>query len=265
MYVAQNLETAVASTDAANDWLRNQLDKLRTDLQSGEEGLQKFKKDNDILSVAFDDQSNMLREEMSQVNTALTQARAKLQEASARTAVLSSAGEDDPTTIASSELLKSVLLDSLRRDFEQAKRDKAALLGSGKGEEHPDVAAASQRVETTRAAILKEITNIKRAVGRDLTVLQREAGGLQGMFDQAREKAHNLNILEIEYNRLRRARDNTEKMYALVLERTKESDLTRMLRVNNIHIIDPPMLPRGAVEPRLTINLAAALFAATAP
>jgi capsular exopolysaccharide synthesis family protein len=260
VYVDQNLETALDSTTSASDWLRSQLDKLKTDLESSERELHKYKKENDILSVAYDDQSNMLREEMKDISTELTRVRALLQEATARSSVLSTVPEDDPTSIASSELHKSALLNSLRQEYETAKRRRDSLISSGKGTNHPQVAAASKQVEVAKTAVLKEIKNIKRSVGRDVAVLQRQAGGLAGMLDKARQRAHELNLLEIEYNKLRRAKENTEKLYSLVLERTKESDLTRMLRVNNIRVIDRPLLPRGPIHPRIPLNIAVGLF-----
>lgn len=254
-YVAQNLETALDSTTSASDWLRTQLDKLKTDLESSELELHRYKKDKDILSVAFDDQSNMLSEEIKNVNQELTHAKAQLQEATARSAELDAVPEDDPSRISSTELLKSSLLAALRQDFERAKRQREGLLGQGKGENHPDVQAATKEVEQAKKAVVNEIRNIKTAVRKDVAVLQRQAGGLGGMLTESRQKAHELNLLEIEYNRLKRSKENTEKLYALVLERTKESDLARMMRVNNIRIIDRPLLPRGHVYPRVPLNV----------
>jgi polysaccharide biosynthesis transport protein len=260
-YVAQNLATALDATNTASDWLRTQLDKLKTDLESSELELHRYKKDKDILSVQFDDQSNMLREEMKSINEELTHARALLQEATARSTELNAASEDDPGKITSSELLKSSLLTALRQDYERAKRQRDGLLGSGKGENHPEVAAANREVETAKAAILKEIRNIKTAVHRDAGVLQRQVGGLAGMMEGAKGRAHELNLLEIEYNRLKRNKENTEKLYSLVLERTKESDLARMMRVNNIRVIDRPLLPRAPVSPRVPLNLGVGMVA----
>jgi polysaccharide biosynthesis transport protein len=259
-YTKQNLDNALASTSTATDWLHSQLDTLKGDLESAELDLHKYKKSNNILSVAFDDKSNMLRTEMSEISTELTRVRASLVEAQARSAVLSTVDESDPTNIASSELLRSGLLASLREEYERAKRDRAALMGAGRGANHPEVAAATQRVEAAKAAVLKEIGNIKRAVGRDVAVLQRQAGGLSAMFDTAKNQAHDLNLLEIEYNRLRRSKENTEKLYSLLLERTKEGDLTQMLRVNNISVVDEPLVPSYPVSPNVPMNLAFGVF-----
>ncbi len=259
-YVAQNLENALTSTSSATEWLRAQLDTLKKDLNTREVALHKYKKDHDILSLAFDAKSSMLAEQMTQINAELTRVRASLQEASARRSVLAKAPGNDATLIQARELLNSPLMNALRTEYERAVSDRDALLGANKGENHPEVAAVNRRVKVAERAILKEIKNIKRSVGRDVAVLGRQAGGLKSMLKRAKKQAHELNLLEIEYNRLRRSKDNTEKLYSLVLERTKEADLTQMLRINNVSIVDRPLVPRTAVSPRVPVNLAAGVF-----
>jgi capsular exopolysaccharide synthesis family protein len=255
-YVAQNLDEAAASTTSAADWLRGQLDKLKVDLESNEMALHDFKKGKNILSVAIDDQSNMLREEMKQINEALTTVRTRREEVSARVVELQKVRADSPTELPATELLQSPLLMQLRERYSEALRDRQSLLGSGKGMKHPEVEAAEQRVEATKAALLAEVRNVQGALSRDLSVLKRQESGLSGLFEHAKSQALELNLMEIEYNRLQRSKDNTEKLYSLVLERTKESDLTRMLRVNNIQVVDRPLLPRAPVRPRVLVNIA---------
>lgn len=255
-YVEQNLENAVTSTSSATDWLRGQLDTLKKDLESSEMELHQYKKMNDILSVAFDDKSNMLAEEMKHINAELTRVRALQKEAIARRTVLSSVPANDPTLIQANELLRSPLMNTLRSDYESAVRERDALLGSRKGKNHPAVAAAQGRVDAAEKAILKEIQNIQQAANREVAVLSGQAGGLKGMLEEARKQAHELNLLEIEFNRLKRSKENTDKLYSLVLQRTKEADLTQMLRINNVSVVDRPLVPAAAVSPVVPLNMA---------
>src|SRR5678816_2177974 len=99
-------------------------------------------------------------------------------------------------------------------------------LKGGKGKNHPDVKSADAKIDVTRQALLAEVRNIQGALDGDLAVLKKQEAGLSGLNEGAKREAFDLNLLEIEYNRLRRAKDNNEKLYSLVLERTKESDLT---------------------------------------
>ncbi|HEY3493453.1 MAG TPA: Wzz/FepE/Etk N-terminal domain-containing protein, partial [Polyangiaceae bacterium] len=76
VYVDQNLDSSLDSATKTADWLDTQLDKLKTDLESQEMELHDFKKRNNLLSVSFDDQSNMLRNQILQLNSKLTELKA---------------------------------------------------------------------------------------------------------------------------------------------------------------------------------------------
>ncbi len=255
LYVEQNLDDALASTSSAVEWLRGQLDKLKGDLESSELALHQYKLSNNILSVAFDDQSNMLREEVKQLNEALTTVRTKREELVARRNELLKVTPDDPSSLPARELLQSTLLQNLRQRYEEAVQKRESLIGEGKGAGHPDVAAIDAGLKKTRDALLAEVRNIEGAVERDLAAINEEEQGLAKLFANSQKRGLDLNLLEIEYNRLRRTKNNTEKLYELVLERTKETDLTRVLRVNNIHVIDAPLLPRAPVRPKVTLQI----------
>ncbi len=254
-YVRQNIETAVEATVSANGWLNEQMNKLKGDLETSEMALHDYKKNNNLLSAAFDDRSNMLREQMGQLNQLLTAVRAKGKEAQARRDQVAKIKLDDPSEMPAFELLQSPLLQQLRGQYNEAKRQKEALLGGGKGPEYDEVKATDRRIAEARRGILAEVKNIQGALDRDLASVRQQEGGLAGLFEQSKKEALELNLLEIEYNRLRRSKENNEKLYSLLLERTKESDLARMLNVNNVRVLDRPRMPRGPVRPNVPLNI----------
>src|SRR5690606_19551614 len=94
---------------------------------------------------------------------------------------------------------------------------------------------------------------------RELVALNQEIAGLSTLYSAAEKRALDLNLMEIEFNRLLRAKENNEKLFSLVIERSKEADLTRMLRFNNIRVLDEPVVPREPVMPNVPLNVAAGL------
>lgn len=259
-YVRQNIETAVEATVQANGWLTEQMNKLKVDLESSEMALHDYKKNNNLLSAAFDDRSNMLREQMAQLNQMLTAARAKSKEVQARRDQVAKIKLDDPSELPAFELLQSTLLQQLRFQYLEAKRQKEALLRAGKGPNYDEVKATEARIEEARRGILAEVRNIQGALDRELAGIRQQEGGLAGLFEQSKKEALELNLLEIEYNRLRRSKENNEKLYSLLMERTKESDLARMLNVNNVRVLDRPRIPRGPVRPNVPLNIGAGIL-----
>lgn len=255
-YVQNNIDDAMTSSATATDWLKAQLGKLKDELEKNEMALHDYKKEHQILSVSIDDQSNMVRGEMQQLSDALTRVRTSEEQVASRKAQLDKIDANNPTDIPASELLDNAVLQQLREQYVGAEADREGLVASGLGTNHPDVKAADAKLETSRRALGAEIRNVQGSVSRDLNALRREASGLSRLFEEAKKRGLDLNLLEIQYNRLRRNKENTEKLYSLVLERAGEGDLTRMMRFNNISVVDPALVPDKPVRPRVPLNIA---------
>ncbi len=259
-YIEQNLGIAVNSSSDAVVWLSGQLDHVKQDLERNENALYEFKQKNDLPSTSINEASNMLRLEMQELDTSLTHTRTKKQEAAARFTELTNVSPDDPDQLPASELLASPFLQSVRTQYQDALRERASLVGEGKGDDHPLVKKANERVATAKTALLSEVRNIQGAVERDLAIVTRQEAGEAGLFEAVRRRAVDLNMKEIEYHRLDRARDQNEKLYDLLRERLKESDLARMMKVNNVRIVDSAAEPKGPIRPNVSVNVGMGLF-----
>jgi succinoglycan biosynthesis transport protein ExoP len=253
-YIDQNLQTALTATSDAVVWLGGQLDHIKQDLSHDEDALHEFKQDNDLPSTSINEASNMLRVEMQEFDTALTQTRTKKAQIGARAAELAKVSADDPSVLPASELLASAYLQTLRGQYQAASSERGALLASGKGDNHPLVKQAEDREMQARAALLAEVRNIRGAVERDLAIVTREEQSESALFEATRKRAVDLSMKEIEYHRLDRTRDENEKLYSLLLERMKGADLARMMRVNNVRVVDPAVESAVPVRPSLPLN-----------
>jgi capsular exopolysaccharide synthesis family protein len=206
--------------------------------------------------VSLDEQSNMLRAEMAQLNERLTTVRTQIQTLQARNSELQQVVVEDPANVPASELLQNPTLQGLRTRYLAAATERGRLMALGKGAEHPTVRAVDAELKTAKEALLGEVHNLQEAVARDLKIAKKEAEGLSGLFKQAEQRGMDLGLLEIEYRRLQRDKGNTERLYTIVMERNKDGDVTKLMRFNNLHIIDKPSTPRSPVRPNLGTNLA---------
>ncbi len=260
VYVDRNLEVALDSTNSAADWLRGQVDKLKQELEGSENALHDYKTENRILSVSLADQSNMLTQEMHQLSTALTAVRVRKTQVAAQAEELAKIGVGDQIDLSNYQLLRDATLQSLRAALVLAQGDHDSVIGAGKAEMHPLVASSAARVAVARAALQREVDNVRQAAQRELSMVGSEEASLAALLEQAHSRAQELGRLEIEYRRLERGKTQTEKVYSLVIERSKESDLTRMLRFNNIQTIDPPLVAKVPVSPRVPVNMVIGLL-----
>jgi capsular exopolysaccharide synthesis family protein len=255
-YVEQNLDTSMDATNKTVEWLDVQLRRLKTDLESQEMNLHDFKLKYNLLSVSYDDQSNMVRAEIQQLNSNLTELKAKKEAVSARLAVIKDIDPRDPGEIPASELVANEALGMLRGSYVTARRDLVMLRAGGKDDNHPEVQKLNAQVESARQAIAQELQNIKNGAELELANVNRQLAGLSGLYEAARKEAMQLNLKELEYSRLHRSKENTEKLFGLVLERSTESGLSKMAPFNNARVLDHPLKPGAPVFPRTSTNLA---------
>jgi capsular exopolysaccharide synthesis family protein len=255
-YVEQNLDRTLDSASQRAEWLDTQLVKLKDELESQEMELHDFKRKNNLLSVSFDDQSNMLRAQIQQLNTALTDLKARQERVAARLAVLLGIDANDPATIPQSELLGDGLLSTLRTSYIDAQKELGRLSALGKGPNHPEVQAATVAVRSAHDALATELENIRKGCAADLDAVRRELAGVNRLYETAKSQAMDLNLNEVRYARLRRSKDNTEHVFGVVLERSTESGLSKLMPFNNVRVLDRPLLPGGPVLPRPALNLA---------
>jgi polysaccharide biosynthesis transport protein len=255
-YVEQNLDTSMDATNKTVEWLDTQLTRLKADLESQEMNLHDFKIKYNLLSVSYDDQSNMVRAEIQQLNGSLTDLKAKKEAVSARLAVLKDVDPEDPAEIPTTELVGNSQLGELRKSYLEAKQQLAMLKSGGKGDNHPDVQRASTLAEAARNALTQELGNIKNGAQMELANVNHQLGGLSSLYESARQEALQLNLKELEYSRLQRSKESTEKLFGLVLERSTESGLTKMAPFNNVRVLDRPLMPGVPVFPKTSTNVA---------
>jgi Mrp family chromosome partitioning ATPase len=256
-YRDQNLKKSVDESSDAALWLSGQVDHYGTELKVNEEALHAFKKQNELPSSTLEEVSKMIRLEMQSYDDALTHTRTRKQELSARHSELAKITLENVDILPASELLNSVFLQQLRGQYLAAKKSREELIASGKGENHPLVKSDDEKVIQSKRALVDEVRNIQGAVERDLAVIQREETGKAGLYEDARKRAVELNMKELEFHRLDRQRAQNEKMYDTLLERMKEADLARMMRVNNVDNVDEATSPKAPIRPNTLTNLGA--------
>ena len=256
-YVKENLESKVEMTRNAGDWLQGQLATLKDDLYSNERALHDFKLQNNILSVSMQDQNNILKDQIQAYSDELTLARTQEAKVASRLTAVRRLNHD-MVDLRALELLEGNVLGKLgfRAAYATAEQNLASLTNTNKGQKHPEVLAAKARMELARQALSRELDGIRAALEMQLKTLHDETQRFAKLLAGAKQQAFELNRMEIDYDRLRRSRDNTEKLYGVVLERSKTTDITRMLRVNNVRIMEPPVEPGSPASPRIPLNLA---------
>ncbi len=258
-YRDKNLESMLQSTVDAVDWLSNQLDDAHKKLSESEDKIRDYKKENGILSISLEERQNILTAQMTAAATKLTEARAKRIEVESRKkAITHVIRSEDPLAIPLEEINASALIQQLKQKHGELSQEYSEL-SARYGDNFPDMIEIRAKLQRIRADITREVKNILSAVDAQLAAARSTEAGLKATLEGFRNQALELTQKELSYNRFAREKVNNEKVYDMLLGRSKEADLSRLLRVNNVHILDPALLPLIPIKPRLQLNLALSL------
>ncbi len=258
-YRDKNLESMLQSTVDAVDWLSNQLDEAHKQLSESENNIRDYKKKNGILSISLEERQNILTSQMTAAATQLTEAQGKRIEVEARKAAIAEVVRaSDPMATPIDAINSNELIQQLKQRHGELSQELSELK-ERYGDNFPRIVELKAKLGGIRQDIKREVENILLAVDAELAAARSAEKGLKRTLDGYRKKAMDLTQKELAYNRLAREKENNEKIYDLLLGRSKEADLSRLLRVNNVHILDPALLPEAPIKPRLNLNLALSL------
>lgn len=260
VYIEKTLEDRMGSTVSALEWLGNQLDNLRRELEASEIALHRFKEEHNILSVSMEDRQNLVAAEIESFNEALTEARQRRIEVSARVNRLQAALGRDPLEASGTVFDQRSALQDLRETL-RTKMGERERLSARYGPAHPEMRAIDQEIAALREQLAEEVNTIVQNAEADLQEIRAVEAGLRRATEEAHQAGLELNLREIEYQRLNRERENKSKLYELVLQRSTETDLTRMIRTTPVRIVDRALVPTWPVAPNRTANALAGILA----
>jgi len=252
-YIEANLERKVQATESATEWLAKQLDKMKQKVTDSEMDLYEFKQKHNVVTTSIEDKATMISKKLDAVSEELTGAEAKRRALEVRHEQLDSlsAAGNVPALV---QALKSPLLDKLRENEAELEKERKKLLEKYK-ERWPAVQEIDAQLKQVRTSLLREIQDILLSVRSDLDAARENETRIRRSLQGTKGEALGLSKHEIEYSRLKREADNYQRLYKILLQRHKESDLTKLLHSNNIAVLDRAELPRAPIKPRVHLNI----------
>lgn len=257
-YIEENLKRRLSSTKSASTWLDKQLKILREKLDTSEKQLYQFKLDNNILDVSLEQKmkslSGVIHTRLGQVEKFSTE----LLVIESRLKQFRELRSKNPTADAAADYLDSKTIGDLRGKYYDSMQ-KLSVLKVDLLERNPQVLKQEKVVDLAKKNISNELRLMARSLNANYKAAMTTLGRVQKRLGEAQQKAQALGKTEIEYKKLKRERDETEKLYELVLARLKETGLAEELKTNNIRMLDPALAPRVPFKPVLILNLALGL------
>jgi capsular exopolysaccharide synthesis family protein len=251
VYAQRNLERRLSQSEGAAEWLGDEYGDLAQQLHQAESALIDFKKKNNVVAVAIEDQQNdlsvrrrKLAEELNTVDVKLIAARAQRDQ-------YAQLATDDPMQDISPGVGDNPVMVKLKELYV----DQYAKLLELRGkylDKHPTVIAQTARVESIRSDIKREATMAQASVAAQYQTLVRQAKDLRAAVEGATHEALQLEQRAIEYNRLKRDFDRLVKLSEQVGGRERETSLAGHLKTNNVRLLDAALVPTAAIGPNVS-------------
>jgi succinoglycan biosynthesis transport protein ExoP len=260
VYIDKTSRDRMESTMSALQWLSSQLDNLKSDLDESESALHNFKEQNHVLSLSLEERQNIIANEIQSFSKSLTDAKIKHIELDARLEQLELARQaDSPLDIRLAVTDSNDAIEALRREYRDRLTEREAS-SVRFGDSHPLIQALDGKLRAIKDQIEREIDGLTRATRSSLAEVAAAEKGLKIALDKANQAGLELNLRELQYSRLQRSRENNVKIYQMILQRTAETDLTRMMKVNYVRILDRALPNTYPVAPRIPLLLLSGLL-----
>lgn len=251
-YIDNHLESRLALTQKAADWLTGRLGGMREDLENAEQALQSYRERENLVDVSG--VATLTAKEIDENQQRLAAARNRATELKSQyEAVGSTAGSYDDRW----ESLPGVLQDNLTQRLKESEGEAAqelSELSQRYGPKHPRRIAADSKFEESREAyrrqVRKVVSGFEKAYGQALAD-QRQ---LERELENSKNEIQGINRKRYELSQLEREVETNRQLYDLFFTRFKETD-TADFAAANARFVDQAVLPFNPVKPRKTIIL----------
>jgi len=254
-YIDFNLEKRYFATKDAARWLMDQSLNLKKNLEDSEQILFNFKSDNNVLSTTFEDKQTLLSSTITKLTNKLTDQEILKNSVTSKIEEYGKVDVENPEAT----FLKEVSRDnSVVRDLKIKYLETNSRLEEKEkfyGEKHPVVMGLKAENSNLLSALRVEVQGVIDSYKMELDTLENEMSKNRLMLKKAQKEAVALNKLDIDYSKLKREVETNKKLYDIVLERTKQADLSALLKNNNVRIIDKAKVPNVPIKPRKNLIL----------
>ena len=259
VYIENELEAKLETTQRTNEWLNARLEELRARSLLADEAVEAYKIENDIVDEASSgttlatQTANSLTSQLVQARIARDEAQAKLDQINA---VLDD-GEDIEDAAVPDTLANSVITPLRQRfnDVAIQEADYARRLG----ENHPQVQNLREEMSQIRAQIFVELRRIASTYGSELQIAQSRVEALEAALGDTVEEAQNVNLDLVELRNLEIQSQTARQLYENFLQRSMQLNEEATFPTTNARIISPAQIPSSKVSPNRKLVMAASV------
>lgn len=257
-YIALTIESRIAQSKEAGDWLDRRIEELRQQADQAQSALQRYREQHNVVAVG---RSSAVVRRLIALNEKVTDARtARIQKEVVYQQL--SAARDDPSLLAAS---RAVFADPFLL------REKAALdgleqqeiqLADSLGDRHPRMQGLRAAIEVSRSRLRTEIAKLVDVARHEYEAAVANEQSLTAAFESQKNQSMALDRTSIQYDLLKAEVDSNARVRESLVRSAQQIRFADALSTSGIRVIDPAEPPLAPVRPVHSRNLAAGMLAA---
>lgn len=251
-FVTQTLEFRADASRYATGFLGRQLSDARARLEKAEQQLSAFVRAKGINFVNSDrlpEREDLVTHELAILSDALVKAR---NERIAKESLAEEARQGDVDALPA--VLQSPVIVKLKGDLATVEAQHREL-GQTFRPEYPRMRRLEQSISELRSQIRSEVQRVTKALEADYRAALQNERQIEKSMESQRDRAMQLGDQMVQYNILRRDVDSSRELYAGLLTRLKETQISGDLITSPISIVDRAEVPLHPSRPRKTLTL----------
>lgn len=249
-FIKLQIETKSVTGEYAKKFLSKQLIESGERLRKGERALVQYANKNGILEV--DDKQTRHIKNLENLDAALMLAEIKRIETESLYLQIKKSGSV-------STVLTNTVISGLKARLYKMEGDYQKLLKTLKPQ-NLKVVSLQQQIFSARSKIKKELRNIQTSMKADYLAAKRQEERIRDELDLFKKEMNNLQESSLEYNKLKREVESSEKLYSSLQQRLEEVNVASAANTSSISIVEPAIIPFDKYRPRMKLNLIIATF-----
>jgi capsular exopolysaccharide synthesis family protein len=254
-YSDETLSQKVKLVENATKWLDERRVSLEHSSKDSELAFYNFRRQSDMLSGSLDDRASMISARLQSTSTALNETQVKIAGLQARVSAIRGV----QTRQGADDRLWAEALPAARENVSLAKYKDRLLLVRNECSDletrylpgHPKLAECKEKLAYAESAFARELSNLVLASEAELREAVEREHNLKGLFEQAKAEAFELEKKKLELDHLRQEVDNDKRQYESVYKRLKDIELSGLLRMSNVKVLDAARPSFAAVRPNV--------------
>jgi succinoglycan biosynthesis transport protein ExoP len=243
VYIQQTLDFRYRVSAEAGEWIDKETAEHTRKLAEAEVALQDYQRREGLANI--EERRTLLDQKLKDLGSTLTAARTRRLDKEALSRQMQSAGNAEELP----EVIRSPLVQTLRTELAALERQEAELSQRYLGE-HPQLLKVRQQIRDTRQKIALEARRVVRAAANDTQAAAAQEASIAGALEGAKREAEDLSRRGLKYDELKRDLEASQRLSESLLQRQKQTDVSRDVKVSNVHVIDAAIPPHWPVRPQ---------------